>query len=151
MLSEGTNAIVSGMKRLTKAKRIAVITSIGAGNSENQAPLMFKALMYTVMKDIFADKNRQEAIFLNSAGAGADLEFTIVRPGGLGLGPPTGVINVIDGQAGSIMRSDVAQFCLGAVNEPSFPYLRQTPCISSVGGTAWVKSKGAGFDAPSTA
>lgn len=32
--------------------------------------------------------------------------------GGLGVGPPTGVINVIDGEAGSIQRADVAAFCL---------------------------------------
>jgi hypothetical protein len=51
--------------------------------------------MYTVMKDIFADKNRQEAIFLS--GEGQDLEYTIVRPGGLGIGAPTGIINVIEG------------------------------------------------------
>ena len=51
--------------------------------------------MYTVMKDIFADKNRQEAIFLS--GEGKDLEYTIVRPGGLGIGAPTGIINVIEG------------------------------------------------------
>jgi len=46
MLSEGTSAVVNAMKRLTKAKRIAVVTSIGAGSSENQAPLMFK-VVYT--------------------------------------------------------------------------------------------------------
>jgi len=46
MLSDGTSAIVNAMKRLTKAKRIAVVTSIGAGNSENQAPLMFKVNTY---------------------------------------------------------------------------------------------------------
>jgi hypothetical protein len=80
-----------------------------------------------------------------------DLRYCIVRPGGLGLGPPTGVINVIDGQAGSIMRADVASFCLGAVTDDSFPYLRKTPCISSVGGTGWVKEKKAGFDAATTA
>jgi uncharacterized protein YbjT (DUF2867 family) len=46
MLSDGTSAIVNAMKRLTKAKRIAVVTSIGAGSSENQAPFMFK-VVYT--------------------------------------------------------------------------------------------------------
>jgi hypothetical protein len=40
-------------------KRVAVITSIGAGDSENQAPLPFKILMMTVMKKIFIDKNNQ--------------------------------------------------------------------------------------------
>ena len=77
--------------------------------------------------------------------------YCIVRPGGLGIGEPTGVINVIDGQAGSIQRADVAAFLLGAVTDKNFPYLKQTPCISSVGGTGWVKEKKAGFDAVTTA
>ena len=139
MLTDGTENIVTSMKR-KGLKRIAVVTSIGAGDSENQAPFFFKVLMMTVMKGIFTDKNNQESIFLN--GDGKDLEYCIVRPGGLGEGPPTGIINVIDGQAGSIQRADVAQFCLGAVLDESFEYLGKTPCISSVGGTSWKKEKG---------
>ena len=77
--------------------------------------------------------------------------YCIVRPGGLGTLEPTGVINVIDGQAGSIQRADVAAFCLGAVTDANFPYLKKTPCISSVGGTGWVKEKKAGFDGVKTA
>ena len=139
MLTDGTRNIVASMKR-KGVKRVAVVTSIGAGDSESQAPLFFKVLMMTVMKGIFKDKNNQEAIFLD--GEGKDLEYCIVRPGGLGEGPPTGVINVIEGQAGSIQRADVAQFCLGAILDKSFEYVRKTPCISSVGGTSWVKEKG---------
>lgn len=55
--------------------------------------------------------------------------------------PPTGIINVIDGEAGSITRADVATFCLGAVTEDDFPYIGQAPCISSVGGVSWVKDR----------
>ena len=66
-------------------------------------------------------------------------------------GPATGIINVIDGQAGSIQRADVAAFCLGAVTDLNFPYIRKTPCISSIGGTGWVKEPKAGFDGPKTA
>merc|ERR1719356_1687144 len=95
------------------------------------------------MNKIFADKNKQEALFTDPSGPGADLEFTIVRPGGLTVEKPTGVINVIDGEAGSIARADVADFCLGAILEPDFVYLRKTPCISSVGGTGWVKDRSA--------
>mmetsp|Transcript_63016 Transcript_63016/g.199455 ORF Transcript_63016/g.199455 Transcript_63016/m.199455 type:complete len:106 (+) Transcript_63016:111-428(+) len=98
--------------------------------------------MMTVMKSIFNDKNNQEAIFNGPAGAGRDLEWTIVRPGGLQETAPTGVINVIEGEAGSIARADVAAFCLGAILDAGFPYLKQTPCISSVGGTSWVKDRG---------
>ncbi len=74
-----------------------------------------------------------------------------MRPGGLGNGPATGVINVIDGKAGSIQRADVAAFLLGAVTDAKFPYIRKTPCISSIGGTGWVKEKKAGFDEVSKA
>lgn len=49
------------------------------------------------------------------------------------------------------MRADVAAFCLGAVIDESFPYVKKTPCISSVGGTGWVKEKKAGFDAATVA
>ena len=97
-------------------------------------------LMFTVMKNIFNDKNNQEALFLS--GAGKDLEYTIVRPGGLTEDPPTGVVNVIAGEAGSIPRADVATFCLGALTNADFPYLKQTPCISSLGGTSWTKDRG---------
>jgi nucleoside-diphosphate-sugar epimerase len=77
MLTDGTRNIISSMKKYSKAKRIAVVTSIGAGDSENQAPLMFKALMYTVMKGIFADKNNQEKLFIASDGPGHDLEWLV--------------------------------------------------------------------------
>ncbi len=80
-----------------------------------------------------------EKLFLS--GPGADLEYCIVRPGGLTLEAPTGVVNVIDGQAGSITRADVADFCLAAVQKPDFPFLKRAPCISSVGGTAWQKDR----------
>lgn len=69
-------------------KRVAIVTSIGAGSSADQAPFAFKVLMFTVMRSIFADKNDQENLFLSPSGPGHDLEWTVVRPGGLGLGPP---------------------------------------------------------------
>ena len=50
-------------------------------------------------------------------------------------------MNVIDGEAGSIPRADVADFCISAVKEKDFAYIGKTPCISSVGGTSWVKDR----------
>lgn len=137
MLTDGTNVIMDEMKK-NDVKRIAVVTSIGAGDSKDQAPFAFKILMSTVMKKIFNDKNNQE-----DAVAQSGLDYCIVRPGGLNVEPPTGVINVIDGQAGSIPRADVAEFCLDAVTMDDFPYIGKTPCISSVGGTGWVKDRSA--------
>ncbi|CBJ26607.1 Flavine reductase [Ectocarpus siliculosus] len=138
MLTDGTSNIITAMKE-KGVKKVATVTSIGTGDSENQAPFFFKVLMYTAMKSIFADKNEQEKLFFD--GPGQDLDFTIVRPGGLTVEPPTGVINVIKGEAGSISRADVADFILGAISDKDFPYLKQAPCISSVGGTSWVKDR----------
>merc|ERR1719401_1603252 len=96
-----------------------------------------------MMRKIFEDKNSQEALFTTPEGPGSELEYTIVRPGGLTVEPPTGVINVIEGEAGSIARADVAQFCLDALTVEDFPYIGKAPCISSVGGTSWVKDRSA--------
>ena len=38
-------------------------------------------------------------------------------------------------------RADVAAFCLDAVLEPDFAYIKKAPCISSTGGTSWVKDR----------
>jgi hypothetical protein len=135
MLADGTANIIAAMKA-NGVKRISVVSTIGAGDSMDQAPWAFRLLMMTVMSSIMADKNNQEGLFLN--GPGGELEYTIVRPGGLKTEPPNGIVNVIQGEAGAISRADVAAFCLDAVLEPDFAYLKQAPCISS--------DKGSGFD-----
>ena len=137
MLRVGTQNVIDAMKA-KGVTRLAVVTSIGAGDSENQAPFFFKVLMWTAMKKIFEDKNAQEQVVSQSG-----LDYCIVRPGGLTVEPPTGIINVIQGEAGSIARADVAQFCLDAVTVDDFPYIGKAPCISSVGGTSWVKDRSA--------
>ena len=52
MLTDGTKNVIDCMKA-KGVKRLAVVTSIGAGDSENQAPFFFKVLMWTAMKKIF--------------------------------------------------------------------------------------------------
>jgi uncharacterized protein YbjT (DUF2867 family) len=135
MLTDGTVVVMNEMKK-KDVKRLAVITSIGAGDSKDQAPFFFKILMATAMKKIFNDKNNQEEAVKKSG-----LEYCIIRPGGLTIDAPTGIVNVIDGQAGSIPRADVAEFCLDAITMDDFPYIGKTPCISSVGGTGWTKDR----------
>lgn len=87
MLTDGTNNVIAAMKE-NKVKRLAVVTSIGAGDSEDQAPFAFKVLMWTVMKKIFTDKNNQEAAVRASG-----LEYCIVRPGGLTVEKPIVSLN----------------------------------------------------------
>jgi putative NADH-flavin reductase len=73
MLTCGTTCVVNAMKR-NNVKRVAVVTSLGTGDSKSYAPWKFKILMLTVMKKIFIDKNNQEKIFLDNNGIGNDLE-----------------------------------------------------------------------------
>jgi len=136
MLQEGTANIVAACQA-NGIKRIAVVSTIGAGDSMDQASWGFKLLMNTVMKTVMEDKNKQEALFA-PGGPGSDLEFCIIRPGGLKSEEPSGVVNVIDGEAGPISRADVAAFLLDAICEPDFKYVRKSICISS--------DKGSGFD-----
>jgi hypothetical protein len=135
LLQDGTTHIIAACKKYG-VKRVSVVSTIGAGDTMDQAPWTFKILMATMMQKVMDDKNAQEGLFLE--GPGADLEYCLLRPGGLKFGPPTGVVNVIDGEAGAINRADVAAFCLDAVLDPDFPYLRQAVCISS--------DQGAGFN-----
>ena len=93
------------------------------------------------MRKIFADKNNQENILLDYAEKNPNLEYCLVRPGGLTVEKPTGIVNVIKGKAGSISRADVASFCIDSIKVEDFPYLRQKPCISSTGGTGWIKDR----------
>lgn len=137
MLQDGTANIIAACKA-NGVKRISVVTTIGAGDSMDQAPWAFRLLMMTVMSSIMADKNKQEDLFMPPGSPGSELEFCLVRPGGLKSDPPNGVVNVISGEAGAISRADVAAFCLDAVLEADFSYLKQAPCISS--------DKGSGFD-----
>jgi len=128
MLQDGTANIIKACKA-NGVKRIAVVTTIGAGDSMDQAPWAFRLLMMTVMSSIMADKNAQEDVI---KAAGSDLEYTIVRPGGLKSDPPTGIVTAgSDQEAGAITRADVAAFCLDAVTEPDFKFLNQAVSISS--------------------
>ena len=128
MLQEGTANIIAACKA-NGVKRISIVTTIGAGDSMDQAPWAFRLLMMTVMSSIMADKNAQENVVMS---AGADLEYCIVRPGGLKSDPPTGIVTAgSDQEAGAITRADVAAFCLDAVLEEDFQFLKQAVSISS--------------------
>jgi hypothetical protein len=128
MLEDGTKNIIAAMKA-NGVTKVAVVTTIGAGDSMDQAPWAFRLLMMTVMSSIMADKNKQEEVIFSNA---ADLDYCIVRPGGLKSEPPTGIVTAgNDQEAGAITRADVAAFCLDAVCEDGFKFNKQAVSISS--------------------
>ena len=140
MLATGTSNVVRALRSLPSCLRpgcrLVVVSSIGVGDSKGQAPFFFRVLMATVMSRIFADKNEQEKIVRDSG-----MPYVLVRPGGLTVAPPTGVVKVITNEAGSISRADLAEFVLKAAFDPDFEYVNKAPCISSVEGTGWIKDR----------
>lgn len=129
MLENGTRNIVNEMNKKS-CKRIAVVTSVGTGDSYEQAPLFFKGLMATIYKDMFIDKNNQENIF-DDGGIGNELDWCIIRPGGLTEGGPTGKVYPTKDEIGSISRADVADFCLGILDD-NFEFFKEKVSISNL-------------------
>lgn len=126
-VSDATRMIVSVMEA-QGPRRLVVVTTIGTGDSF--APLrspLFKLIIRFVVKEIWRDRERQEAVVRAST-----IDWTIVRPGGLTDGTATGRWTLIDSGAAqprkvSIARADLSTALLETVVDPMLT--RQTRCI----------------------
>ena len=126
-VSEATRTIVSVMEA-QGPRRLVVVTTIGTGDSF--APLrspLFKLIIRFVAKEIWRDRERQEAVVRASV-----INWTIVRPGGLTDGTATGRWTLTDSGAAqprkvSIARADLSAALLETVVDPMLT--RQTRCI----------------------
>ena len=126
LFSRGTENVIAAMKRRSVSKLICV-TGIGAGDSKNHGGFFYdKVFNPLLLKTIYEDKNRQEALVQNS-----NLEWVIVRPGFLTNGPLTGTyraLTALEGvKAGKISRADVAHFILTEITQKQ--YLSKTPLL----------------------
>jgi putative NADH-flavin reductase len=122
--SEGTRNIVKAMQT-HNVKRLICETSLGVGDSREQAGFFFsKIIIPTLLKNAIADKEIQEQIIRES-----DLDWTIVRPGGLKDSPKTSKYRAgLDKNiSGNISRADVAEFMLKQIDSDEF--LRKCPVI----------------------
>ena len=100
-------------------QKLIAITGIGAGDSRGHGGFLYdKIFNPLLLKTIYADKDREEAIISASAG-----EWLIVRPAGLTNGPRTGSYRVINDLTGVVMkrisRRDVADFILTQMRFPT--------------------------------
>lgn len=128
-LSDATRLILAAMAQ-AGVTRSAWVTSIGCGDSLPQLKrFIFRELIVKrLAKEIWADKNRQEALIQASPG-----QWTIVRPGGLRDEPAeVAPYQVIDGgaeQPALIVspRACVADFLLKAVQDDA--QARRTVCL----------------------
>ena len=73
-LSDGTRNVLEAMKR-HGVRRLAVVSSLGAGDSRGQGNFLARNLQRMLLSHVIDDKDRQEADVQASG-----LEWTIVRP-----------------------------------------------------------------------
>jgi uncharacterized protein YbjT (DUF2867 family) len=127
LLSTATRALVKAMEA-ENVSRLVAITGIGAGDSAGHGGFLFDKLIFPLLlRNVYADKDRQEAIVKNSG-----LAWTLVRPSVLNNKPGRGTIKAIedlsDFHGGSISREDVAKFVLDQVSADA--WLRRSPLIT---------------------
>ena len=121
----GTERILAAM-RSQGQRRLIAVTSMGVGDSIDQVAAFFRAIMRLTLKRVMEAKERQEQAIMAS-----DLDWTIVRPGGLTDGPRTGSYRSgLDKsiKATRVSRADVADFILRELKAGDF--VRQTPAVS---------------------
>jgi putative NADH-flavin reductase len=111
LLSTATRALVNAMKA-EQVARLVCITGIGAGDSIGHGGFVFDRVIFPLLlRKVYADKNRQEAIVRDSG-----LDWSLVRPAILNDKPGRGAIRALTDlggfHGGGISREDVATFVL---------------------------------------
>ena len=127
LLSTATRALVSAMKA-EQVSRLVCITGIGAGDSAGHGGFLFDNLIFPLLlRNVYADKNRQEAIVRDSG-----LDWVLVRPSILNDKPGRGTIRALTDlsgfHGGAISRADVATFVVEQVR--SNTWLHRSPLIT---------------------
>jgi putative NADH-flavin reductase len=127
LLSTATRALVRAMKA-EQVSRLVCITGMGAGDSAEHGGFLFDKLIFPVLlRNVYADKNRQEDIVGSSA-----LDWVLVRPAVLNDKPGRGKIRTLTDltgfHGGTISRDDVANFVLDQLRTET--WLRRSPLIT---------------------
>jgi uncharacterized protein YbjT (DUF2867 family) len=127
LLSAVTRSLVAVMRR-RGVRRLVVITGLGAGDSRGHGGFLFdRILMPLLLRKVYADKDRQEAIV-----AASGLDWVLVRPTILNDKPRRGNIRALadlEGfHGGTISRSDVAAFVSDQLGSDAF--LMKRPLIT---------------------
>jgi len=112
--------------RARGVKRLVNLSAWGAGDSAKDATLPMKIFMGLLLKNVFADKNRGEALL-----AASDLDYVNVRPGRLTNGARRGGVQASlepRGLAPWLTREDLAEFMIAQLD--SGVWLRKSPLVS---------------------
>ncbi len=125
IVEEGTRVIMAGMRK-TGARRLLVISTVGANETSQQAGFLFHRVLRPLMRTlaptahhiIFVDKERTEEAVRQT-----DLDWTLLRAPRLVEGPFTGKWRTLmPGEPGLSTRSlsfaDLAGYMLQAAEDP---------------------------------
>ncbi|MBK1836633.1 SDR family oxidoreductase [Azospirillum sp. YIM B02556] len=128
LLSSATQVLVDAMKA-ERVARLVTITGIGAGDSAGHGGFLFDHVIFPLLlRKVYADKNRQEAIVRDSG-----LDWVLVRPTVLNDKPARGAVRMLTDlsgfHGGTIARADVAGFVLDQVRDGA--WLHRSPLITS--------------------
>jgi putative NADH-flavin reductase len=130
LVSDATQIIVDEMQK-SNVKRLVAMSNVGAGNSIAFLPRFFARIILPYfmkwLKVIIDDKNRMEAIIMNSP-----LDWTIVRCPNITDKPARNFCHAtLDGRdlKLSITLGDMATFIVNQITDLSFS--RQAPSISN--------------------
>lgn len=110
---EGNNNVIESAGILG-ISRIILVTSIGCGTSKEAAP----PSVFEVLKNVLAAKEKAENILIDFY---TNVNWTIIRPGGLVTAPMTGQAMLTEDNTaiGSIHREDVADLVIQALDSPN--------------------------------
>ena len=109
----------------TGVKRVINLSGWGAGDSAPKASFFMKVIRATVLKNIYDDKDRGEALL-----TGSDVNYTNVRPGRLLNAPPRGGVKAsLDGPGlkPEMTRDDLAAFMIDQLGSDA--WVRKSPII----------------------
>ncbi len=116
--------VIGGMQQ-AKVQRLVNLSALGAGDSAEQTNTIFKLLRHTLLKNIYDDKNRGEALITTS-----NIIYTNVRPGRLADKPARGNVKAsltTKGLSLLMNREDVADFMVTQLSSKEWE--RKSPLI----------------------
>jgi len=118
LMERSMRSLVPAMER-RGLKRLVVVSAFGVGEARHEAPPIPRMMYATMLRDLFADKARAEALIRASA-----LDWTILYPVLLTDGPITAKYRAAEHLelrgVPKISRADVAHFALNEIESPAF-------------------------------
>lgn len=126
LFSESTRILIAAMES-SGVRRLVAITGVGAGDSRGHSVFLYdRIFLPLLLRRVYADKDRQEALIRQSR-----LEWVILRPAIFTNGPQRGNLRAETEPNGVtirwISRADVAAFALDQLTDNR--YVGKAPLI----------------------